>query len=94
MEIILDYDPVNKWEGCAFLPSEEGIIAWIVKELDQDGDADEEGVSTYWTYERPYHHWFEHYPLDSESTRYAGKIRCSSLAAAKWLLANWKLEAA
>lgn len=91
MEIILDYDPVNKWEGCAYLDAP--IIGEWLKNLDQDRDEDEEGVLTYWTYERPYRHWFEHYPLDSEST-YAGKIRCSSLAAAKWLLANWKLEAA
>ena len=91
MEIILDYDPVNKWEGCAYLHAP--IIAeWLEKNLDCDAVGD--GVLTYWTYDRPYTHWFEHYPEDSESTRYAGKIRCSSLAAAKWLLANWKLEAA
>ena len=91
MEIILDYDPATKHQGCAFINAEY-IVDWLIKNL--DCDAVGEGVLTYSFYECPNYYWFEHYPEDSESTRYAGKIRCSSLAAAKWLLANWKLEAA
>ena len=83
MEIILDYNPATKQQGCALIPSEEGIFAWIVKEL--DCDAVGEGV-IYSFYDCPNYYWF------CESTRYAGKIQCSSLAAAKWLLANWEME--